>query len=111
MNQRKHEPLYVQSPATAYEVKTIPIHEAKTNFSKLVKQAAAGKVIYIGAYGKPTVTLSVANQKEINARLRENAFGGMKGKMKLTEGWDAPLSNEVIDLFYNSKGLEDFEKK
>jgi antitoxin (DNA-binding transcriptional repressor) of toxin-antitoxin stability system len=110
MNQRKHEVLSVHS-AAAYEVKTIPIHEAKTNFSKLVKQAAAGKIIYIGAYGKPTVTLSVANQKEINAKLRENAFGGMKGKIELLEGWETPLSKEIIDSFYTSKGLEDFEKK
>jgi antitoxin (DNA-binding transcriptional repressor) of toxin-antitoxin stability system len=116
MRAKKHEPLGVHSqnvhpPASAYEVKTIPIHEAKTNFSRLVKQAESGKIIFIGAYGKPTVMLTAADQKEMNARLREDAFGGMKEKMELSEGWDAPLSEEIIGSFYNSIGLKDFEKK
>ena len=32
--------------------KVISIYEAKTHLSKLVKQAQAGKTIYIGAYGQ-----------------------------------------------------------
>lgn len=31
--------------------KVITIYDAKTNLSKLVKQAKAGKTIYIGSYG------------------------------------------------------------
>jgi hypothetical protein len=34
-----------------YGETTVSIHEAKTNFSKLVKRAAAGEKIYIGSYG------------------------------------------------------------
>jgi prevent-host-death family protein len=89
----------------------IPIHEAKSNLSKLVKRAAAGETIYIGAYGKPEAALIAVNQKKLNAKLREEAFGCMKGKMNLPPGWDDPLPDEIIDLFYNSKGLEEFEKK
>lgn len=37
--------------------KVINIYEAKTNLSKLVKQAKAGKTIYIGAYGSPQAVL------------------------------------------------------
>ena len=98
-------------PAAAYAVKTVSIHEAKTNLSRLVKQAAAGETIYIGAYGKPDVALTAVNQKKINAELRKKAFGCMKGKMVLPEGWDDPLPDDIIDSFYSMQGLEDFEKK
>ena len=94
-----------------HEVKTYSIHEAKTNFSKLVKRAAGGETIYIGSFGKPEVALTVVNERKTNAKLREQAFGCMKGKMHLPEGWDGPLPDEIIDLFYNSKGLEEFIKK
>lgn len=42
----------------------IPIHEAKTNLSKLVKQAVAGKTIYIGAYGQPQAIITAIPQKK-----------------------------------------------
>jgi len=93
------------------EKKTFSIHEAKTNLSKLVKRAAAGETIYIGAYGKPDAVITAVNQKKLNAELREKAFGCMKGKMHLPEGWDDPLSDDIIDEFYSMRGLEDFEVK
>jgi len=55
------------------DIKTIPIHEAKSNLSELVKRA----------------------------ELRKQSFGCMKGKMELPEGWDDPLPDDVIELFYN----------
>jgi len=41
----------------------ISIHEAKTQLSKLIKQAEAGQTIYIGAFGKPQVILAPLPQK------------------------------------------------
>lgn len=38
--------------------KAISIYDAKTHLSKLVKQAQAGKTIYIGAYGQPQAILA-----------------------------------------------------
>jgi len=93
------------------DIKTIPIHEAKSNLSKLVKRAAAGETIYIGAYGKPEAIISAANPDKMRAELRKQAFGCMKGKMELYEGWDDPLPDEIIDLFYSMKGFEEYEKK
>jgi prevent-host-death family protein len=89
----------------------VSIHEAKTNLSKLVKRAAAGETIYIGAYGKPEAALTVVDRGKYRAKLREEAFGGMKGKMELPEGWDDSLSKDIIDSFYSMRGLEDFEVK
>jgi len=98
-------------PAAVYAAKTVSIHEAKTNLSKLVKRAAAGETIYIGAYGKPDVALTAVNQKKINAELRKKFIGCMKGKITFHEGWDDPLPDDIIDSFYSMQGLEDFEKK
>ena len=110
MNNNKSENLYVKESGAEYIAKTYSIHEAKTNFSKLIKRAAAGETIYIGGYGKPEVLIKAANKSEINANLRADAFGGMKGKMELNEGWDAPLPEDIVNEFYSIRGLEDFEK-
>jgi antitoxin (DNA-binding transcriptional repressor) of toxin-antitoxin stability system len=90
---------------------TIPMHEAKSNLSKLVKRAAAVETIYIGAYGKPEAMLTVADIGKYRAELRAKAFGCMKGKMELPEGWDDPLPDDIIESFYSMQGLEDFETK
>ena len=92
-------------------VKTISIHEAKTNLSKLVKRAAAGETIYLGAYGKPEAAITPFNPKKFRAEQRAKAFGCMKGKTELPEGWDDPLPDDIIESFYSMQGLEDFEKK
>jgi len=96
---------------TIIEIETIPIHEAKTNLSKLVKRAAAGENIYIGAYGKPEVVITAVNNIKSKGELRKQALGCMRGKIVFHEGWADPLSDDIIDLFYNSKGLEEFENK
>jgi len=88
-------------------MRTIPIHEAKTHLSKLVKKAASGETIYIGAYGKPEAALSPVNSGKYRAEMRKKAFGCMKDKMVLPDGWDDPLPDDIIDLFYNSEGFDD----
>jgi len=91
--------------------KTISIHEAKSNLSRLVKRAAAGETIYIGAYGKAEAVLTAVSPEQQEAELRKGFFGCMKGKMVLHEGWDAPLPDDIIEEFYSMRGLEEFEKK
>jgi prevent-host-death family protein len=88
---------------------TVPIHEAKTTLSQLVRRAAAGEIIYIGAYGKPEavlVSVSGVNRKKPVSE----AFGCMK-HIALPEGWNDPLPEEIIESFYGSRGLEGLEKK
>ena len=90
---------------------TIPIHEAKSSLSKLVKRAAAGETIYIGAYGKPEAALTPVSPEKQQAELRKKAFGCMKGNMVFQDGWESPLPDDIIDSFYDTTGLEEFEKK
>jgi prevent-host-death family protein len=73
---------------------TINIYEAKTQLSKLVERAAAGKDVIIARGGKPVARLtSLAPPK---SKLR---FGLLKGKVKAAKDFDAPLPPEVLGQF------------
>ena len=97
----KNDKLFAGEPETAYSVRSIPIHEAKTNFSKLVKRAEAGETIYIGAYGKPTVAM-ISSEALPKKRPVAEAFGCMKGKIEYKEGWDHWTDEELYEMFYSS---------
>lgn len=76
---------------------TVNLYEAKTQLSSLVEEAAAGKEIIIAKNGKPMAKL---------VPIRERALrkpGRLKGKIWMSDDFDAPLPQDVIDSFYNSK--------
>ena len=73
---------------------TVNIYEAKTQLSRLVDQAAAGKEIIIARGGKPVARLS-----QLVAPARKIRFGVLKGKVKVAADFDAPLPDEVIAAF------------
>ncbi len=86
-----------------YSMKAIPIHEAKANLSKYIKQAKAGKPVYIGAWGETEVVLS-AVPKEKKA---SSMFGSMKGQIWISqEAWDKS-EREIAEDFENSKIFPD----
>lgn len=78
-------------------MQTVNIHDAKTNFSKLVDQAAAGEEIIIAKAGTPMARL-VPLQKQ----KRKIQFGVMKGAIEIKEGFYDPMSEEDIALFEGS---------
>jgi prevent-host-death family protein len=80
-------------------MQTVNIHDAKTNFSKLVEQAAAGEEIIITKAGTPMARL-VPLQKQ----KRKIQFGVMKGRMKIKRGFYDAITGEEIALF---EGLDD----
>jgi len=106
----KEKESFVNEPQAIYAAETVSIHEAKTNFSKLVKRAEAGETIYIGAYGKPAVMLKATNQGEINAKLRAQACGCMKGEISYKEGWENWTEEELYEMFYSDMTWEEFKK-
>lgn len=73
---------------------TVNIHEAKTHFSQLVDAAAAGREIFIAKAGKPVAKLVSLQEKTSKVK-----FGVLKGKLRLAEDFDAPLPEDIIDLF------------
>jgi prevent-host-death family protein len=75
-------------------MQTVNIHEAKTNFSRLVDAAASGEEIIIAKAGVPTARLVPMQQDRIPRR-----FGSLKGKIRIAEDFDAPLPDDVIAAF------------
>ena len=72
----------------------VNIHEAKTQFSRLVDAAAGGEEIIIAKAGKPTARL--VPMKFVKAKRR---FGGLKGQIRISDDFDAPLPDDVIAAF------------
>ena len=73
---------------------TINLHAAKTNLSQLVEQAMAGEDIVIAKADKPMVRLSPVKGPTV-ARVP----GSMKGKIRMTHDFDAPLPAEMAEAF------------
>jgi prevent-host-death family protein len=76
----------------------INIHDAKTNFSKLLRRVASGEEITIAKSGVPVARL-VPVQPEKNTR----KLGLGQGTLKIADDFDAPLPADVVDSFYRGK--------
>jgi prevent-host-death family protein len=70
----------------------VNIHEAKTNFSKLVERAARGEQIIIGKAGKPVAKL-VPYTEEFARKP-----GAWKGRVHISPGFDE-LPEEIAAAF------------
>jgi prevent-host-death family protein len=71
------------------------IYEAKTRLSQLVDEASKGKTFVIAKSGKPMAKLVPLTERK-KPRIR---FGLMKGEIKVAHDFDAPLPDEIIELF------------
>ena len=76
---------------------TVPLGEAKNNLSKLVDEAASGKVITIAKHGRAMAQL-VPMDKAKGRRI-----GAMKAKLSIPEDFDAPLPDDLLDAFEGSR--------
>ena len=75
---------------------TVNIHAAKTHFSRLVDQAAAGEEIVIARAGKPVARLvPLADPSEPKKRV----LGRMAGQFTIPDDFDAPLPEDLLALF------------
>ena len=75
-------------------METVNIHDAKTQFSRLVDAAARGEEIIIAKAGKPTARLVAIERVKPKRR-----FGTLRGKIRIADDFDAPLPPEVIAAF------------
>lgn len=75
-------------------MQTVNIHEAKTQFSRLVDAAAGGEEIVIAKAGVPTARLVPIGRIKVKRR-----FGGLKGKVRIADDFDAPLPDDVVAAF------------
>lgn len=74
---------------------TVNIYEAKTQLSKLVDEAAAGKDVVISRNGRPVARLVAINKN----RKRMVGFGALEGKGWIADDFDAPLPDEILAQF------------
>lgn len=72
----------------------INIHEAKTHFSKLIEAVARGEEITIAKAGKP-----IARLCPLAITKPKRTPGLYKGKITITDDFDAPLPDDILDDF------------
>ncbi len=73
-------------------MEVIPVHQAKSRLSQLIKRAANGETILIGAGGQAEAKL-VAATAETKCKKR---IGVLTSKLKVPDDFDAPLDNDVL---------------
>ena len=77
-------------------MQTVNIHEAKTNLSRLVEQAAKGNSFIIAKAGKPMVKVVPLSAEE---RGDAEKLGFMVGEISTPDDFDALGAREIISLF------------
>ena len=77
-------------------MQVIPMQQAKTHLSRLVKQAAAGEPVYIGGYGRVEAVL--VSPTVLSSKPRKQ-IGLLAGKLDVPEDFDAPLPDDVLADF------------
>jgi len=72
----------------------VNIHEAKTNFSRLLEQAARGEEVIIARAGKPLFRLV-----PLETAPKARKPGLSEGKIWMSEDFDAPLDDAILEEF------------
>jgi len=72
----------------------VSVYAAKTQLSRLLDRATRGEEIVITRHGKP-----VARIVPVDRRRTPRKLGALRGKIRVTADFDAPLPEEVLALF------------
>ena len=75
-------------------MKQVNTHEAKTQFSRLLRRVAAGEEVTIANRGIPVARLVPVATLEPKRKL--GAYGDT---IKIADDFDAPLPGDILDLF------------
>lgn len=75
-------------------MRTVNIHEAKTQLSKLIEAVENGEDVVIARASRP-----VARLIRIEAPAARRVLGTLVGKVSVPDDFDAPLPDEVLALF------------
>jgi len=77
-------------------MKSVNIHEAKTNLSRLIEQAVNGEPFVIAKSGKPLVKVMRLDAPESGQMRR---LGFMSGQIRVPDDFDRMGGEEVEHLF------------
>lgn len=72
---------------------TVNVSEAKAHLSRLLEQVESGAEVFITKKGKPMARVSRIKSK---SKIR---FGVLKGKVKIFDNFDTPLSEDQLSEF------------
>lgn len=75
-------------------MKSVNVHEAKTHLSRLLERVAAGEEIIISKAGKPMAKLIPLSKPQM-----DRVAGLDKGVLRIPEDFDAPLPEDLLELF------------
>jgi prevent-host-death family protein len=82
------------SPEAVMNTQTYNVQEAKMHLHQLLQAVASGAEIIIAKEGKPMARLSRVEEKHPKIR-----FGVLKGKVKVSDDFDAPLPESMLAEF------------
>lgn len=77
-------------------MKTVNIHEAKTQFSKLIEEAVSGDAFVVAKAGKPMVVV-----KKVDAPVPQR-LGFLVGQGAVPEDFDSLGAAEILEMFQGS---------
>ena len=75
-------------------MKFVDLRAAKTHLSRLIDEAAKGEDVVIARNGKPVVRLI-----PVAAGRRRRIAGSLKGKIWISDDFDAPLPDDLARAF------------
>ena len=76
-------------------MRTVNMHDAKTNLSRLVDQAAKGEPFIIAKAGKPMVKVMPLDAPE----MPKSRIGFLDGEFNIPDDFDTMDQGEIIRLF------------
>ena len=77
---------------------TYDVQEAKAQLPKLLQEVDSGIEVIIAKAGKPMARIS--RIEESSSKIR---FGVLKGKVKVSEDFDAPLPDDLLSEFEGNR--------
>lgn len=79
-------------------MKAVNTHDAKTQFSRLLRRVAAGEEITIANRGVP-----VARLVPVAAAAAKRKLGAFAGQITMPEDFDGPLPEELLSAFEGTR--------
>lgn len=75
----------------------VSVHGAKTQLSKLLDLVEDGEDVVIERHGRPVAQLVPVRKR------RSSPLGAMRGRFKMAEGWERPLTDEEAEAFWSGR--------
>lgn len=76
---------------------TVNIHDAKTNFSRIVERVSNGETVVIAKAGKPVAKIVPLEDSKVDTSRR---LGGLEGRFTIPDDFKGFMKDEIEEMFY-----------